>query len=60
MLGDCYAAAVVEKLSKKELMACDAIQVPIYYNSNVGDSRFYYRIIQMDLIITLIQTLKGT
>ncbi|CAH0555908.1 unnamed protein product [Brassicogethes aeneus] len=26
MLGDCYAAAVVEKLSKKELMACDAIQ----------------------------------
>ncbi|KAL4710636.1 hypothetical protein ACJJTC_003272 [Scirpophaga incertulas] len=25
MLGDCYAAAVVEKLSKNELMACDAI-----------------------------------
>ncbi|CAH1374667.1 hypothetical protein MTP99_015995 [Tenebrio molitor] len=25
MLGDCYAAAIVEKLSKKELMACDAI-----------------------------------
>lgn len=25
MLGDCYAAAVVEKLSKKELIACDAI-----------------------------------
>ncbi|KAJ8920324.1 hypothetical protein NQ315_011986 [Exocentrus adspersus] len=25
MLGDCYAAAVVEKLSKKELMACDAL-----------------------------------
>ncbi|CAH2077045.1 unnamed protein product, partial [Iphiclides podalirius] len=24
MLGDCYAAAVVEHLSKKELMACDA------------------------------------
>ncbi|XP_061380449.1 excitatory amino acid transporter isoform X3 [Danaus plexippus] len=24
MLGDCYAAAVVEKLSKNELMACDA------------------------------------
>lgn len=24
MLGDCYAAAVVEKLSKKELMALDA------------------------------------
>ncbi|KAK9881791.1 hypothetical protein WA026_017307 [Henosepilachna vigintioctopunctata] len=31
MLGDCYAAAVVEKLSKKELMACDAIQeVPAF------------------------------
>jgi hypothetical protein len=25
MLGDCYAAAVVEWLSKNELMACDAI-----------------------------------
>ncbi|CAH2991055.1 unnamed protein product [Chilo suppressalis] len=25
MLGDCYAAAVVEHLSKNELMACDAI-----------------------------------
>lgn len=25
MLGDCYAAAVVEVLSKKELMAADAI-----------------------------------
>lgn len=25
MLGDCYAAAIVEKLSKKELMACDVI-----------------------------------
>ncbi|CAK1600648.1 unnamed protein product, partial [Parnassius mnemosyne] len=24
MLGDCYAAAIVEHLSKKELMACDA------------------------------------
>lgn len=24
MLGDCYAAAVVEHLSKKELMALDA------------------------------------
>lgn len=24
MLGDCYAAAIVEKLSKKELMALDA------------------------------------
>lgn len=24
MLGDCYAAAVVEQLSKKELMALDA------------------------------------
>lgn len=26
MLGDCYAAAIVEVLSKKELMAADAIQ----------------------------------
>ncbi|KAJ0175825.1 hypothetical protein K1T71_008984 [Dendrolimus kikuchii] len=25
MLGDCYAAAVVEHLSKNELMACDAV-----------------------------------
>ncbi|KAI8422792.1 hypothetical protein MSG28_006537 [Choristoneura fumiferana] len=25
MLGDCYTAAVVEHLSKKELMACDAV-----------------------------------
>lgn len=25
MLGDCYAAAVVEQLSKKELMALDAL-----------------------------------
>jgi solute carrier family 1 (high affinity glutamate transporter) protein 2 len=24
MLGDCYAAAIVEHLSKKELMALDA------------------------------------
>ena len=27
MLGDCYCAAVVEHLSKKELMACDAINL---------------------------------
>lgn len=27
MLGDCYAAAVVEHLSKKELMACDAVSL---------------------------------
>lgn len=27
MLGDCYAAAVVEELSKKELMALDAAVV---------------------------------
>lgn len=27
MLGDCYAAAVVEHLSKNELMACDALNV---------------------------------
>lgn len=25
MLGDCYAAAIVECLSKNELMACDAL-----------------------------------
>lgn len=25
MLGDCYAAVIVEHLSRKELMACDAI-----------------------------------
>uniref|UniRef100_A0A6M2DR11 Amino acid transporter n=1 Tax=Xenopsylla cheopis TaxID=163159 RepID=A0A6M2DR11_XENCH len=30
MLGDCYAAAIVEHLSKKELMACDA--AAIYQN----------------------------
>lgn len=27
MLGDCYAAAIVEHLSKKELMACDAAAI---------------------------------
>lgn len=27
MLGDCYCAAVVEHLSKKELMACDAVNL---------------------------------
>lgn len=27
MLGDCYAAAIVEKLSKKELMALDAAAI---------------------------------
>ncbi|XP_060803926.1 excitatory amino acid transporter [Amyelois transitella] len=29
MLGDCYAAAVVEHLSKNELMACDAVSDPM-------------------------------
>ncbi|XP_061729718.1 excitatory amino acid transporter isoform X1 [Cydia pomonella] len=33
MLGDCYAAAVVEHLSKKELMACDAVTMePVVAN----------------------------
>lgn len=27
MLGDCYCAAIVEHLSKKELMACDAVNL---------------------------------
>lgn len=27
MLGDCYCAAVVEHLSRKELMACDALNL---------------------------------
>lgn len=27
MLGDCYAAAIVEQLSRKELMALDALHV---------------------------------
>lgn len=27
MLGDCYCAAVVEHLSKRELMACDAVNL---------------------------------
>lgn len=27
MLGDCYCAAIVEHLSKKELMACDAMDL---------------------------------
>lgn len=27
MLGDCYAAAIVEHLSRKELMACDAVAI---------------------------------
>lgn len=30
MLGDCYAAAVVEQLSKKELMALDAAAYQVY------------------------------
>ncbi|XP_077287094.1 excitatory amino acid transporter 2 isoform X2 [Arctopsyche grandis] len=33
MLGDCYAAAVVEQLSKKELMACDGAN---YYQETIG------------------------
>jgi hypothetical protein len=37
MLGDCYAAAIVEKLSKKELMACDAI---LFQVSNYWHLRF--------------------
>ena len=33
MLGDCYAAAIVEELSKKELMALDAaIPYQVKYN----------------------------
>ncbi|XP_037975146.2 excitatory amino acid transporter isoform X2 [Plutella xylostella] len=35
MLGDCYAAAVVEHLSKKELMACDAIIDPVLANGTL-------------------------
>lgn len=31
MLGDCYAAAIVEELSRKELMACEAVS---YYHEN--------------------------
>lgn len=31
MLGDCYAAAVVEQLSKKELMALDAAAYQVKY-----------------------------
>ncbi|XP_049823798.1 excitatory amino acid transporter isoform X2 [Aethina tumida] len=39
MLGDCYAAAVVEKLSKKELMACDAIQDnPNGFNNHIDSN----------------------
>lgn len=30
MLGDCYAAAVVEQLSRKELMALDAASILVY------------------------------
>lgn len=37
MLGDCYAAAVVEHLSKKELMACDAAALePIISNGHIA------------------------
>lgn len=33
MLGDCYAAAVVEQLSKKELMALDAAAYQVWIDS---------------------------
>lgn len=33
MLGDCYAAAVVEQLSKKELMALDAAAYQVKYTN---------------------------
>ena len=40
MLGDCYAAAVVEKLSKKELMALDAAMLyqdtPVTPNGHIS------------------------
>lgn len=35
MLGDCYAAAVVEKLSKRELMALDVAAQESMANSHV-------------------------
>ena len=60
MLGDCYAAAVVEKLSKKELMACDAIlsQVRsgynlIYFNVDFQESSFE-QTIQKDIEPTVV------
>lgn len=39
MLGDCYAAAVVEQLSKKELMALDAAA----YQVRLSDSGVEFR-----------------
>lgn len=44
MLGDCYCAAVVEHLSKKELMACDAVNLcqdasPGHLSSSVSNPR---------------------
>lgn len=42
MLGDCYAAAVVEQLSKKELMALDAAALyqdtPVTSNGHIGSN----------------------
>lgn len=42
MLGDCYAAAVVEKLSKKELMACDAILSQVIFYKSLGFWYIYF------------------
>ena len=41
MLGDCYAAAVVEELSRKELMALDAA---VLYQVNNKVFFFSFRI----------------
>lgn len=37
MLGDCYAAAVVEHLSRKELMALDAAAYQVMKFSHLWD-----------------------
>lgn len=39
MLGDCYAAAVVEQLSKKELMALDAAAYQVRLSRESIDAR---------------------
>lgn len=66
MLGDCYAAAVVEQLSRKELMALDAASILVYqvccayvplsvlfFRKSINSCRFKWKIGKFVILLIL-------
>jgi hypothetical protein len=59
MLGDCYCSAIVEHLSRKELMACDSVSFyqnnsPVNSNAHIpsGEKEYAPELIVVDLSTT--------